>query len=490
MNHRPVLLALSAIALLAGCGRKGDNGPIVVSVIGAETQLRDPARAALRPADAALAGAVAQGLVRFDADGQIMAGLAIRWAISDDGLYYTFRLDRDRADAEKVAALLRRLVQRHHDGPLSAKLEAIREIVAVTPEVIEFRLSAPRPDLLALFARPDFALLLDGKGTGPLDLDGKVARLTILRAPKLPESEADDSAKPQPIRLRGERVALALARFHDGEARLVLGGGFDDLPYVKLAALPAEAMQVDPVTGLFGFRIARPNPFLSASENRQALSMALDRDAIGEALGAAGWRSEQAILPTGLGDVAQPRRPFWAQALANVRNAGNRPQASAIDGARMIVSQWRSRHGEGKIAPLRLAMPDGVGSAILFAAVRRQWAAIGVPVIRVRLRDAAELQLIDEVAPSDQADWYLRHFLCDRGPPCSERADAAFTGAMAAANPAERTALMRDAEAHLTEIVPFIPIAQPVRWSLVAANLPGYRNNSRAIHPLPALVNR
>jgi len=489
MTMRLFILALGAMSLLAGCGRQNDDGPIAVSVIGAQTQLRDPAHATLRPADAALTGATAQGLVRFDAEGQIMAGLAIRWAISDDGLYYTFRLDRDRADAESVAATLRRLLQRHRNGPLDAKLEAVREIVAVTPEVIEFRLSAPRTDLLMLLARPAFGVLIKGQGSGPLAIEGKVGRVTTLVAPKLLAIEGEDVAQPQPIRLRGERVALAIARFKEGEARLVAGGGFDDLPFVKLAALPIESVQLDPVTGLFGFRIIATTPFLSAPENRQALSMAIDRGAIGEALGVAGWRIEQAILPSGLGDVAQPRRPFWAQALANVRGGGGQMRASVVEGARAIVAQWRARHGRA-IAPLRLAMPDGVGSAILFAALRRQWGAIGVRAVRVRLTDAADLKLIDEVAPSDQADWFLRHFLCDRGPPCSETADAAFIGAMSAATPAERSRMMRDAEERLIAITPFIPIAQPVRWSLAQPALPGFRTNSLGIHPLAALIDR
>ena len=124
------------------------------------------------------------------------------------------------------------------------------------------------------------------------------------------------------------------------------------------------------------------------------------------------------------------------------------------------------------------------------AALKRQWGAIGVRAVRVRLTDAADLKLIDEVAPSDQADWFLRHFLCDRGPPCSETADAAFIGAMSAATPAERSRMMRDAEERLIAITPFIPIAQPVRWSLAQPALPGFRTNSLGIHPLAALIDR
>lgn len=487
MTIRLILTTLLALALPA-CNRAADDGPVIVSVIGAEAQWRDPAQKALRPADAALLGAVAQGLVRFDAASQIGPGLAIRWAISDDGLYYTFRLDRDLADAESVAEGLRRLLRRHRDGPMGPKLDAVRDIVAVTPEVIELRLSAPRPDLLAILAQPGFSLLIRGKGTGPMSVDGKIGRLTKVVARGQKPLEGEPVVARRPIFLRGERAALAIARFRDGDSALVLGGGFDDLPYVKLAALGVETLQVDPVNGLFGFRIAQATPFLSVVENRQALAMAIDRDAIGDALAAPAWRSALAILPPGLSDLPQPTRPFWAQALANVRRGGRASQASGAGSARLIVAQWRAKHGAGKIAPLRLAMPDGVGSAILFAAIRRQWAAIGVPVTRVRLRDPANLRLIDEVAPSDQADWYLRHFLCDQGPLCSEAADAAFTGALSTPVPAERAQLIAEAEQYLATIAPFIPIAQPVRWSLVSPQRSGFKANMRGIHPLPPLI--
>ncbi|KKC24150.1 ABC transporter substrate-binding protein [Sphingomonas sp. SRS2] len=487
---RPALLALATALLLAGCG-KGDDDLVTVSVIGRSTRLADPGGAIPRRADAALLGAVAQGLVRLDAGAQVEPGLAIRWAVSDDGLYYTFRLDRDRGNAERVAAQLRRLVRSHRNDALGDGVSAVREIVAVTPEVIEVRLSAPRPEFMAVLASPGFALLDRGKGSGPLLIDGKVGPLTVLQPPKLDETEADDKAialAKRRIHLRGERAASAVARYANGKAHLVTGGGFDDFIYTRLANIDPREIQIDPATGLFGFRMGRSSPAISAPEIRQALAMALDRDAIGATLGVPGWRSIQAILPPGLTDLAQPTRPFWAQAFANVRGADRQALDNRIATARRIVSQWRER--EGMSGPLRLAiaMPDGPGSGILFATVRKQWRAIGVEIDRVGRRDAADLKLVDEVAPADQADWFLAHFLCDRGRPCSEEADQAYGIARATTDPALRARMISEAEQRLTALAPFIPIAQPLRWSLAAPGLPGFRLNARAIHPLAPLI--
>ncbi|WP_340314839.1 ABC transporter substrate-binding protein [Rhizorhabdus argentea] len=489
MRHAPIVLL--AAMLLASCGRGDNDEQVTVSVIGRETRLRDPASALPRQADAALLGAVAQGLVGIDAGGQVQPGLAIRWAISDDGLYYTFRLDHELADADKVASQLRRLLRRYSDRALGIGLDGVREIVAVTPEVIEIRLAAPRPELMSLLASPAFALLIDGKGTGPLLIDGKVGRLTRLR-PKGVEGPDEDgkaeAAARRRIHLRGERVALAVSRFANGEATLVTGGGYDDFVYTRLANIPPRNVQVDPAVGLFGFRVARSSAPLMAVEMRQALAMALDRDAIGDALGVPGWRPVQSILPPGLTDVAEPARPFWAQAFANVRGSDQRALAGRVATARRIVGIWRLQHGVDGAVRLTLAMPEGPGSAILFAAIQRQWRWIGVEAKRVGPRDPAELRLIDEIGPADQADWFLAHFLCDSGRPCSEEADQAFRAARNATEPVLRARMIADTERRMTEMAPFIPIAQPVRWSLAAPDLPGFRLNARGVHPLAPLI--
>jgi len=488
---RPFLIALSATLLLAGCGGGERATEVAVSVIGPETRLRDPGTMLPRQSDAALLGATAQGLVRLDAGAQIEPGLAIRWAISDDGLYYTFRIDRDLADADRVVARLRRALRRQRELSPDVGLDAVREIIAVTPEVIEIRLSAPRPELLALLAGPGFAILPRKEGTGPLLVEGKVGRLTILRPQPLPAGIEDEkalAAAKRRILLRGERAALAVARFANGDVSLVTGGGYNDFIYARVADVPQRSLQVDPATGLFGFRIARASPPMMAAEMRQALSMALDRDAIGAALGVPGWRTAQAILPPGLTDLAEPSKPFWAQAFANVRGADRQAMQNRIQTARRIVGIWRKR-GELE-GPVRIdiAMPEGPGATILFATIRRQWLAIGVDARRVGPKEAADLKLIDEVAPADQADWYLSHFLCARGRPCSEEADQAFALARAATDPAQRERMIRETEQRLAAIAPFIPIAQPVRWSLAAPDLPGFQLNARAVHPLAPLI--
>ena len=135
--------------------------------------IADPADGPLTPAQQVLLANVAQGLVRFDARGQIEPGLAERWNVSDDGLSYVFRLgagdwpDGRAIHARDVARLLTRTLRRASRNPLKDTLGAVDEVVAMTDRVIEIRLSAPRPNLLQLLAQPEMALTREGHGTGP-----------------------------------------------------------------------------------------------------------------------------------------------------------------------------------------------------------------------------------------------------------------------------------------------------------------------------------
>src|SRR4028119_728347 len=106
-------LLIAGGALTAGCERQRE-GAVSVTVIGETPKIVDPAARPLRPGEAILLNTVAQGLVRFDARGQVEPGLAERWNVSDDGLSYIFRLapaqwsGGRRVTAQQVARILRR----------------------------------------------------------------------------------------------------------------------------------------------------------------------------------------------------------------------------------------------------------------------------------------------------------------------------------------------------------------------------------------------
>jgi peptide/nickel transport system substrate-binding protein len=209
-------------------------------------------------------------------------------------------------------------------------------------------------------------------------------------------------------------------------------------------------------------------------ETRQALAMALDRPALIAAIGVPGLQPRQSLLPPGIEGLAQVSAPAWirdplparqARAAALLRDSG--------DGGRLVV---------------RVALPGGPGYRLLFARLRRDWAAVGVETVRVPADSAADLRLVDEVAPGGLASWYLRRFTCESSRICDPAADEAMAAARIAPDAATRRDRLAEADRILAGLGPFIPLTAPVRWSLVSPRLTGFRPNAFGRHPIGELI--
>lgn len=475
------------MGLVAGCRPEPRLGTIEVSAIGAPLsgQPVDADRSVLDPAQAALAEATGQGLVRFDANGQIAAGLAERWIVSDNGLSLIFRLpDLPTPGVKPIAAAtvarrLRSAIAPASRNPLKPLLGAIDEVDPVTPQVIDIELKSPRPNMIQLLAQPALAL---GTGqSGPFVAEDPAPHgppgVTTLRP--LPVAQVDPDRPPPPpqrVRLRGETAGVAVARFASGHAELVLGGTFNDLGVARAANLSRDTLHVDPTRGLFGLVFAKADTgFTSLADNRRALSMSVDRERIAQALALPGWAPSATIVAANTPEIAHPARPDWDGGGIYGRQSE----------ARATVARWRATGTD--IPPLRVALPPGPGARILFARLAADWRELGIEAQMVGPDDPADLRLIDTVAPADVASFYLRAFACDRQVPCTDASDQLLIAARDAPTLAERAALLAQADAAIAQTVPFIALGTPFRWSLVSRGLDLYRDNARAIHPLNEL---
>ena len=471
-------LALATLAL-GGCGGE-ESGPIRVSAIGGPPVLVNPNLQPLDPPSAYLTEALAQGLVRFDAAGEIEPALAQSWIVSDDGLRYTFRIrraawaDGSPVTAQQVAARLRASLSRASRNPFKPILGAVDTITPMTDFVLEIALHGPRPNFLQLLAHPELAIFQNNGGTGPYRLaraELAGVRLSIPRA----EDESEESFAPSPdILLRGERTAAAVARFAAGQTDLVLGGSGGDLAIARAADVPDNRLVFDPVGGLFGLAFAANQGPLADAGLRRALAMATDRDALAAAIGAPRLASRLSLVAPGVQELPSPALPDWAAM----------PLPDRRDAAARLIA------GLGSAAPihLRIALPDAPGDTLLFAYLRRDWRAIGVEAERVPMGAPADLLLIDQVAPTNVASWYLRHFTCDASAICDAEADKALLAARLAPSAADRQARLAEADRILTGLVPFIALTAPVRWSLVSQRLTGFRPNPFARHPAVTLL--
>lgn len=472
------LAAVAAAASLSSCHSKSE-GVLQVMVIGGQPRLAEPRDGPLSASDSVLVDNVAQGLVRFDARGQIEPGLAEAWNVSDDGLSYIFRLanakwpDGRKITADQVARTLRRTLGSSSQDPLKDSFGAVDEIVAMTDRVLDIELKQPRPHLLQLLAQPQMGLVLQGQGTGPFAIDKEHSdnsRTRLSRAIATPDEELTTK---EILDISSAAAAPAVAAFAQGKVDLVLGGTFDDLAIAQRASLPRKALQFDPASGLFGLVPESDRGLIADPEVRQLLSEAIDRDSLISTLSVPGLTPRATVLEPGLDNIVDPVAPNWVSAAISDRQAALESTAKRLFG--------------DKDASLRIALPSGPGSDILFARLARDWGVLGLRLNRVGSGEAADLRLVDEVAPTTSPSWFLRHFRCAVVPICSPQVDEMLEGARNSPVIAQRSALFAEASRQIDAQQLFIPIAAPIRWSLVSARISGFAGNRFAIHTLTGL---
>ena len=477
------LALLAALILTATACRQRDDGTVNVTVIGPKPRLVDPASGLVRPGDEMLLSAVGQGLVRFDARGEIEPGLAERWNVSDDGLSYVFRLAKGAwpsgrpITAKEIVRLFKRQIVAASHNPIKDSVGAIDEIVAMTDRVIEIRLVAPRPNFLQLLAQPEFGLLRDGEGSGPFRLSDKPQPGGLLRLSREVLAPDGDQARREIVFLSGTPAAQAIRAFADRKADLVLGGSFVDLPLTRNAGLPRAALRFDPVAGLFGLIPARKGGPLAERDVRLLLSEAVDRDALVAALAVPDLAPRATVLQPGLEGLGDPIAPAWQAEPPDVRRA-------------RLVAEANRLFGDAERPILRIALPEGPGARILLNRLARDWAPLGIRVEPAAKGIATDLRLVDAVAPSTSPAWFLREFRCGVTPICDPKADELLDAARTAPVAAQRSALLTEAARMIDDATLFLPIAAPVRWSLVSPAVPGFALNRFARHPLTGLKQK
>ena len=463
---RRALIMASMVGLTTSCGSSGDDKPITMSVIADQR-----ADGAVSP----LLLATAQGLVAFDASGQIEPALAERWLVTDDGKSIIFRIrdslwnDGSRVTSQAVAQSLNKIIARGSRNRLRPLLTSVEQIIPMTGQVLEIRLRSPQPEFLQLLAQPELALFKTSptNGTGPYRIHSARGNVTRLR-PIDPQNSAGELREREDIRIRREPAAIAIARFAGREIALVEGGDFASLPLVRPAGISASQFQVEPAYGLFGLAAVGNSKAVARVNVRRALAMAIDRERLVNIFGVDKWQPQYAVLPNQLDSASAPSVLEWVRLTPDQRTARARDYLA----------------DEPALPVLRVALPPGPGARLLFTAIAADWRKIGVNAVMVRIGAAADLRLIDEVAPQRPALWYMLRLSCARGLPCNDDVESAIEKATSAPSSAERSRAIADADAAIAADQLYIPLALPLRWSLVSPQLTRWRPNAFAVHPL------
>jgi ABC-type oligopeptide transport system substrate-binding subunit len=472
--------ALLAVTLLAACGGKADSAPLQIAFIG---EPDDPFDKGLRlsPAAQQVRAATAEGLVAVDAQGEVVPALAERWIVTEDGLSYIFRLrnsawsDGQPIEAKEVRNALRQTIRSLANTSLGLDFAPVSEIRAMTGRVIEIRLSSPMPELLQLLAQPELGVLHRGSGVGPMEMtrDRAVAKLTLLppEARGLPMSE-NWREGTRALAVRALPAQAAVKAFSDGEIELLLGGRLADLPLADVGPLSRGTVRLDAAQGIMGLRVVNTEGLLAEPARREALSMAIERENLLEPFNIAGWLPSTRLVPSAVAGNAPER---WAGLTIEQRRARARAAIAAYGGADQ--------------ARVRVALPVGPGSDMLFRELANDWAAIGVTAVRVPEGKPADLEFVDTLARLGGRRWYLDQFACVvHRTLCSPEADALVADAARESDPVARGTMLAEAEERLAALGGFIPFGAPVRWSLVRGNIDGFAENRWGLHPLLPLA--
>lgn len=480
---RQIALALCAVMMLTACSFAGDEDHVRAVVIDDRKARINPVGTRLNYASSTMRTAIARGLVGLDEDGRVVPALAARWIITDDGLSYIFRLGEAKWDdgrqvtSERIARLLTERFDELKNSRLRDDIEIVDEVISMTGRVIEIRLKAPNPNFLQFLAQPEFGLFRAGHGAGPMRLvdEENGMKLGVFEEPsRITEEDEEDDRW---VLLNREPAAQAIARFDAGYVDVVLNGRFYHLPLIDQSRIDLNSLQLDPIAGLFGLRFVSAEGFWTVPENREVLSMAIDRPALLTSFpSVTAWKIRQKIVPESLDVEGINARPDWFSMTMQDRR----------EFARSHVRGWKAT--EGDIEPLTIGLPDAPGADILFLRIRSDLQRVGLDARRVGMDDDAMAKLIDEVASYDSARWFLSQLTCKQTPVCLNDADTKLAEADAATNLEIKARLYAEVEQDLVGHYNYIPLGVPVRWSLARPGQRGFSVNPRGWHPLNPLV--
>ena len=195
-----VVLASSAVfAISAGLAHAAKSDITIGMQL--EPPHLDPTSAAAGAIDQVVYANIFEGLTRFASDGSIIAGLAKSWAISDDGLTYTFTLnsgvkfhDGTTMDASDVVFSLDRARGEDSANAQKALFAGIASVQATDATTVTITLSDPNGSFLFNLAWGDAVIVATESieditanpvGTGPFTFTNWVQgdRIEITRNP-------------------------------------------------------------------------------------------------------------------------------------------------------------------------------------------------------------------------------------------------------------------------------------------------------------------
>ncbi len=514
------VLALCALALLAGSwGTAAGQEPSVLrrGAFG-EPESLTPNRSGV-DSEIALVLDMFVGLTTYGPGAEIVPGAALSWTPSADGLIYTFKLRPGMrwSDGEPLTSVDFRYTLQRSVTPATAitradklfVLENAREIyagrlepdtlgvLAPDPLTLILKLRHPAPRLPRLLASseglpvPAHALAAHGKSwVEPGKHVSNGAYRLVERRPgefiRLARNEhffaADSVAFDEILYFPTQDLESSVSRFRAGDLHLNGFPGFQTRREAFLREQLGDAVRTSSRLSVAYLRFNMTLPRFQDARVRQALSLAIQRDALAQKVLAGGEAPAYNVVPPAVTDyqLAVPAINY------------SQPLAARLAQARELLEDA----GYSKAAPLaiQLRYPSGPDRNLVVA-IATMWRSLPVAVELVQselksmisdIRRGAFDMALTGALEDDDPEPFLARFLFSSSYNTGRYQNPAFEQLFAEAktipDPARRGALLSAAEQLVIDDLPVIPLYVRRSRNLVATELAGFVDNPPDIH--------
>lgn len=523
-----LILSLGLVLSLAGCWSRespvdqGNREQVLHRGLGAEVADLDPHVVTGLP-ELNVVSALFEGLVAEDPrDLSPVPGVAARWDVSADGLRHTFHLRTDArwsngepVTAQDFIASYRRVLTAELAADYASMLYVVENAEAYhrgriddfaqvgfsapDPQTLVITLEHPAPHFLSLLSHPVWypvylpALAKTGSPTrrgNPWTRPGNL----VSNGPFVLKAWRPDRViivEKSPTYWDAATVRLNAIHFHpspdvDGEERAFRAGQLhitEALPVSKVDTYRRdrpEVLQISPFLDTYFFRINVTRPVLNVRQVRQALNLAIDREAIVQKITRGGQQPAFSFTPPGTAGYVPPEV---------VRSD---PEA-----ARALLAE--AGYPEGRGLPVFDLLVNSSGNhRVIGEAVQEMWRReLGVQVNLVNMEQrsllAARRTLDYEIMRSDWVGDYLdpTTFLdVFAGASGNNHTgwnsadyDALLYTAARTPDRAQRYTLLQRAERILLEAAPILPVYYYTTVRLVHPAVRGWYPNLLDHHP-------
>ncbi|MGH1478906.1 MAG: peptide ABC transporter substrate-binding protein [Geminicoccales bacterium] len=460
------------------------------------------------------------GLTTEAADGSVIPGAAESWTVSDDGLVYTFTLrDHNWSDGTPVTAddfvfAMRRLLApetaaqyasllytvKNAKGLNEATMDGMDQLgaKAIDAKTLEVTLEYPAPYFIEQLTHPTAFPVpkhkveeLGEDWIKPVNMVVNGAYIATEWVPNTQITTVKNDAFYDAANVSIETVHFfpaeernaATKQFRAGEIDIQYDFASDQIDWLN-ENLPDET-RISPYLGIYYYPINTTKPPFDNVDVRQALAMAIDREAITDKVLKTGEIPAYSFVPPEAGEYGEPALVDWKEMAYEDRVA---KAADLLGGA-----------GFGLDNPLRLQLRYNTSEnhKKVAIAVAAMWKKIGVQAelfnaeVKVHYNDLQEgnfdIARAGWIADYNDPQNFLYLMESDTGANnysgfANTDYDAYMTQADVETDPQQRNDLMRQAEAIAMAEMPNIPINYYISKNLVSAKVQGYVDNTKDTH--------